>query len=318
MYHGTRVLVLGASGFIGRWVARGLAARGARTYLTVRDRANAERAFEGFDVKGQLVPIDLTDEAAVRAMYRELRPAITFNLAGYGVDRSEQDQSRYRLINEDLVRIICECIAGGRDSAWSGLDLVHTGSALEYGAIGGNLSEEAEPNPFEPYGRSKLGGTRLVSDSTAEGRLKGVTARLFTVYGPGEHAGRLLPTLLDAARTSGPLSLTAGTQKRDFTFVGDVEEGLLRLGLLPGAERPLVNLATGKLATVKEFIEITARILLIPSERLMFGALPARPEEMAHSAVAVDRLRSLLGWVPDTSIAEGVRRTLAFHTVHRS
>ena len=81
---------------------------------------------------------------------------------------------------------------------------------------------------------------------------------------------------------------------------------------------PLVNLATGKLATVKEFIEIAARILLIPSERLMFGALPARPEEMAHSAVSVDRLRSLLGWVPDTSIAEGVRRTLAFQTVHRS
>jgi nucleoside-diphosphate-sugar epimerase len=134
-------------------------------------------------------------------------------------------------------------------------------------------------------------------------------ARLFTVYGPGEHRGRLLPSLLEAATGDGPVPLTAGTQQRDFTWVGDVVEGLLRLGALGGEPPGLVNLATGRLVTVREFVERAAAVLRIAPERLRFGALPTRPEEMAHDDVSVARLERLTGWRPATSIEEGVRRT---------
>jgi nucleoside-diphosphate-sugar epimerase len=146
-----------------------------------------------------------------------------------------------------------------------------------------------------------------------------VTARLFTVYGPGEHSGRLLPSLLEAARTGTPLKLTAGTQKRDFTYVGDVAEGLLRLGLAAANLGEIVNLATGQLLSVRSFAETAARILHIPHRSLIFGFVQTRhQEETVHSEVALGLLRRLIGWVPPTSIDDGIRNTLDFEKKARA
>ena len=120
--------------------------------------------------------------------------------------------------------------------------------------------------------------------------LQALVARLFTVYGPGEHEGRLLPTLLNAARTGQPAELTNGLQQRDFIYVEDVAEGLLRLGLSCGTPGEVVNLATGHLTTVRECAETAARVLSLSAERLRFGTLPTRAEEMQHDPVTLDRL----------------------------
>jgi nucleoside-diphosphate-sugar epimerase len=310
-YSGTAALVLGASGFIGRWVARELSRNGARLTLAVRNPESAAAIFERWEVRGEIVAIDLTDLGAVAALFRRARPSVTFNLAGYGVDRSERDDQLSWQINERLVAAVCEAAAETVDTAWRGLHVVHTGSALEYGAIGGHLEEAAEPNPTTTYGQSKLAGTRTMTRLCERHRLRGITARLFTVFGPGEHAGRLLPSLIDGAASGGPLPLSEGLQRRDFTYVEDVTDGLLRLGLTEGPTTVL-NLATGNLARVRDFIEVAARILRIPDDKLRFGALPARPEEMEHAEVAVSRLRERLGWVPGTDIAAGIHRTLDF------
>jgi nucleoside-diphosphate-sugar epimerase len=122
----------------------------------------------------------------------------------------------------------------------------------------------------------------------------------------------LLPSLAQAAESGLPVPLTAGMQRRDFTFVEDVADGLLRLGVAEVPPGAIVNLATGTLETVRRFIEIAAGVLPLAPEQLRFGAIPTREEEMEHAAVAVDRLRALTGWIPPTGIAEGVRRTWTF------
>jgi len=304
-YHDVPVLVLGASGFIGRWVARALTAQGARLTCAVRDAAGAKSVLAGYGVQGDLAAVDLASPAAVRALCERVRPAVTFNLAGYGVDRGEVDQQVATRINTDLVGELAELTQASAAPDWSGLRLVHVGSALEYGSIGGDLDERSAPNPTTLYGRTKLAGTRLL-----DGHAGAVAARLFTVYGSGEHEGRLLPSLLAAARTGERLPLSAGTQRRDFTFVEDVAEGLLRLGA--ATTSGVVNLATGRLAPVREFVETAARVLGISADRLSFGALPTRPEEMAHEPVTVARLRAATGWVPATTVAAGIERTSRF------
>lgn len=301
------VLVLGASGFVGRWVARRLTAGGARVTGAVRDPDRARAVFAAYDIAAAVAAVDLADARAVERLFAATRPAITFNLAGYGVDRSERDEQTFTRINVDLVREIADLVEQHAVSGWPGLRLVHTGSALEYGAIGGHLVEDAEPNPTTTYGQTKLAATRCLA-----GHAAAVTARLFTVYGPGEHDGRLLPSLLEATRSEAPVKLSDGRQRRDFTFVEDVADGLLRLGLCRPAAGGTLNLATGTLHSVRDFVRIAARVLRIPEQRFEFGAAAARPEEMAHDAVAVDRIRSALGWVPDTTIEDGVAQTQQF------
>jgi nucleoside-diphosphate-sugar epimerase len=304
--------VLGASGFIGRWVARTLNERGAKTYVVVRDQSAAEAIFSAYGIHGDLFEVDLRDRDAVRRLYEKVRPSITFNLAGYGVDRSECDETTAYEINAHLVRFVGEVVAEIRDTTWPGQDLVHVGSALEYGTIGGHLGEDSKPNPTTLYGKSKLAGTLALADCCRTGGIEALTARLFTVYGPGEHRGRLLPSLLEAYRTGQRLQLTAGDQEKDFTYVEDVAEGLLHLGLAKAQPGEIVNLATGTLVSVRGFAEAAARVLRMPAEHLLFGTLPSRADDMKHSTVEVARLRGLTDWIPSTKIDEGIRRTRDF------
>jgi UDP-glucose 4-epimerase len=327
-YMGVRALVLGASGFIGRWVARRLTGLGARLHLVVRNPAAAAEVFSRYGISGQVHVVDLRERSAVRHLLASVRPAITFNLAGYGVDPTERDEAAAYDINLRLVEAAAEAITAIRGparsipldgSGWPGLDFVHAGSALEYGAIPGDLAEESQPDPTTLYGRSKLAGTRALAERSARGDLSAVTARLFTVYGPGERARRLLPSLLDAARTGRPLALTSGRQERDFTYVEDVADGLIRLGTIhqnrfDGLADPstVVNLATGRLTAVRDFVTQGATLLGMREDDLLFDAIPTRAEEMHHDPVSLERLRHLLHWAPQTTVADGIRRTWTF------
>ncbi len=314
-YHGIQAIVLGASGFIGRWVARALSRCGANVSLVVRDHLAAGKIFSKYGIDGEVCRLDLRDREAVRKLFARVRPAIIFNLAGYGVDPLERDKETAYCINTQLVQTVCEILSESQEAEWTGQRVIHVGSALEYGEIDGDLDEDSVPRPTTLYGKSKLAGTNLLTRCCREQGIKGLTVRLFTVYGPGEHDGRLLPSLLKAAETGQPVLLTAGVQKRDFTYVGDVANGLLRLGLTATAEPgEVVNLATGQLTSVRSFVEAAASILRIPSDKLRFDSRPTRAEEMQHSAVTIERLRQLTGWEPPTSVAEGICKTQCFHT----
>lgn len=302
---GRRALVLGATGFIGRWVARSLGEGDAELHLAVRDASIAASVLPAYSVAGTVHVVDLRDPAAVAALIAEARPWIVFNLAGYGVDPTQRDEASAYALNRDLVNHLCDALAD------TSTRLIHTGSALEYGRARGDLHEETVPEPDTLYGRSKLAGTRALAHRRSRDGIVGLTARLFMVYGPGERAGRLLPTLLDARNHTRRIALTEGRQRRDFTFVGDVAEGLLRLGLAAPDAPDVVNLATGRLHSVREFVDTAARVAGLERHRLGYGDLPGRAEEMAHEPVAVGRLRTTTGgWTPPTDIEAGIRATL--------
>jgi len=236
---------------------------------------------------------------------------MTFNLAGYGVDRAERDRDEAFSLNAASVRLLCQSAVEHSD-IWDGLTLVHTGSALEYGEASGDLHEGTTPSPVTVYGQSKLEGTLAIQEACRATDLRAVVARLFTVYGAGEHDGRLLPSLLETARENRELPLTTGNQLRDFTYVEDVANGLLILGMIPAACGLIVNLATGKLLSVRDFALQTAQVLRLDGGLLGFGQLPGREEEMAHNPVNINRLTALTGWRPPSDIATGVERTLAW------
>ncbi|MDX2044274.1 MAG: NAD(P)-dependent oxidoreductase [Acidobacteriota bacterium] len=306
-----RTIVFGASGFIGRWVSRRLCFAGVKPILVVRDLATAKPIFADYQIGGEIIQADVQRLDSVAELIGRVKPDVVFNLAGYGVDRSERDEETAYRINAHLVEAICKAMAVHRNPSWAGQNIIHVGSALEYGEIGGNLAEDSVVNPTTLYGKSKLMGTNLLTQFCRKLGVRGITSRLFTVYGTGEHDGRLLPSLFNVAKDGKPLPLTAGEQKRDFTYVEDIADGLLRLAVAESQPGEVVNLATGRLTTVRRFIETAASILNIPETNLQFGAIPTRAEEMQHDDVTVDRLRRITGWTPPTEIAEGIQQTIA-------
>ncbi len=308
-YAGVPVLVIGASGFIGRWVAGLLTKAGAELYLPARDCAGAKRTFLRYGIRGDIFKVDLLEFGRLRRLIGEIRPTVIFNLAGYGVDKSERSEELAYQINTELPKAICSSV-GSTPAAtnWTGQRVVHVGSAMEYGDVIGDLSESSPVRPTTLYGKSKAAGTEAVSSICREELIAGVTARLFAVYGPGESEDRLLPTVIAASRHNRSIELTAGTHKRDFTYVEDVAEALLRLGISDCPAGEIVNVATGNLTSIRSFVRTAADILNVEESRLSFGALPTRREEMAHDPVSIEKLLNLTGWKPNTKISDGVRK----------
>ena len=315
-YRGQRVLVTGASGFIGRWVARALAQAGAEAWLAGRDPAALEAVCRRYSFAGTPCIADLARPGEFKRLWNEARPAVTFNLAGYGIDREEKDDALAGQLNTGLVREILEALETAASTAWAGLRLVHAGSAFEYGAVPGTINEDTPATPVATYGRTKLAATELVSAAAGRG-LRAAAARLFTVYGPGEHPNRLLPSLMRAAETGETLPMTGGRQQRDFTYVEEVAEGMLRLGLQP---EPVgtVHLATGRLTSIREFALAAAELLSLREGQLQLGALPYRTDETQQGPTDVTKLKKLVFWKPSLTVREGIEKTIEFERAARA
>jgi nucleoside-diphosphate-sugar epimerase len=259
------------------------------------------------------VRADLGIPGSLGPLLADCRPHAVVNAVGYGVARDERADLIARRLNADLVEELAQAVVELEPKlpAWPGQRLVHLGSAFEYGSVEGQVTETTVCRPSTTYGTTKLEGTQRLSAVVERYGLRAVTARLATVYGPGEHPHRLLPSLLQAARTTETLSFTRGEQERDFTFVDDVAEGVVRLVSCKSLSDPVLNLATGRLTPVRAFAERAREMLGIPPDRLRFGDIPYREDEVWQGPIDVGRLQATLGWKPATSIDEGIRRTIA-------
>ncbi len=317
-YKDVRVLVTGASGFIGRWVARSLSRRGADLWLASRDVRRLSRVAGAYSFQGRMVPVDLEDLTACREMIARARPEIVFNLAGYGVDPAERDEKKAWRVNDELVGALAEALASDHQPGWGGLRLVHAGSGFEYGPAERIITEKTRERPDSLYGRSKLGGAARLRLFCAAHGFPAATARLFTVYGPGERPHRLLPSLFNASKTGRPLALTGGKQERDFTYVADAAEGLLRLGTVARVDGAMANLGRGRLLSVKAFALAAARVLGMPNHLLEFGKIPYREDEPKQPSVSTDLLQKLLGWRPTTTVERGIEKTAKFNILNPS
>jgi nucleoside-diphosphate-sugar epimerase len=304
--------VLGAKGFIGRWVAHALTAAGAKRVLVDRDVHRVKEICNAYDIRGKFFAVDIVAPGALKQLIREARPDIVFNLAGYGVNPAERDTSLAEALNTKLVAEIARVVAALPATDWPGQRFVHVGSAAEYGNVDGPVTESSPENPHSLYGETKLAGTRALAAAVDSRGLRAMCARLFTVYGPGEIAGRLLPSLMDAARTKKVLQLTAGEQQRDFVYVGEVAEALLRLGCIAGAAPSVVNVATGTLATVRAFVECAADLLRLEPGQLQFGAIPYRGDELYQGPVSTQLLEQCTQWKPAMTVRDGIRETISF------
>ena len=309
-YHGVTALVLGASGFIGRWVTRALVQKGARVVALARDPGAIGTARSWWNGPVEVVGCDVLDFASLAQSVAAVRPAITFNLAGYGVAAGERDAAVTQRLNADLVVALGTTLVTTRDPNWSGLALVNAGSSAEYGQTDGPVSGDGPAEPITEYGRAKLAGSLGLARLCQQQDLPGATARLFMVYGAGEHPHRLFPSLLRAARTGEAIALSDGRQRLDFTYVEDVAEGLLRLGVSKPAIGEIVNLATGRLTQVRTFVHTAAELLGMKPDQLRFGEAAPRSDDVRYGPVRTSRFHQITHWTASTSIVEGIRRTM--------
>jgi nucleoside-diphosphate-sugar epimerase len=161
--------------------------------------------------------------------------------------------------------------------------------------------------PHTTYGRCKLDLSRWAE---AFGRARGVSvasARLFFLYGPGEHPARLVPSVARALLAGTPAPCSVGTQQRDFLHVDDAAGALVALvrGELTGG----INVGSGEPVPVRTVIEHVARACGRP-DLVRLGARETPAGEPPLLVADVRRLRDELGWRPRIELARGLSETV--------
>lgn len=305
-----RAMVTGGAGFIGSNLVDALVADGAE--VTVLDdlstgrRANLAGALAA---GARLCEASVADPAAVREAFGVARPEVVFHLAAQiDVRRSVADPAFDALVNVEGTLAVLEAarLAGSRRVVY-----VSTGGAIYGEAPIFPTPEDAPVAPLAPYGQSKFAAEGYCSLYARLHGLSTVTLRLANVYGPRQDPlgeGGVVAIFCGRLLTGERATIYGdGRQTRDYVYVGDVVDAALLAAGAAGTE-PL-NVGSGTETTV---VELAAAMRGLGAGGFETAHAPERPGEVRRSCLDPDRAAGVIGWRPRTSLADGLRGTLAW------
>jgi nucleoside-diphosphate-sugar epimerase len=294
----SRVLVTGATGFVG-----------ARAVEHLRERGHEVHGISSRDVPDDPGTIwhrvDLLDPDAPKRLMAAVEPERLLHLAWYTEhDRFWSSPENLRWV-ESTLRLLRAFADGGGQRA------TLAGSCAEYDweTNGVCVEDETPLRPATLYGASKHATQLVASAYAAVAGIKLAWGRIFFLYGPGEHSERLVPSVASRLLRGEQAPVTAGTHVRDFMHVDDVARAFVEL--LDSDVSGPVNIASGKAVELREVIASIGLATGSP-ELIAYGALPQRAGDPAMLIGDVARLRDEVGFRPRIDLAEGLRQTVAW------
>ena len=291
-----RILVTGASGFIGAALKTRLLTQGVEIHAV--SRRNRESDDEGV----RWWTADLADASAAAAVVAGARPDVIFHLS------SHVDGSR-------ALGIVLSTFQSNLQAAVN-LMVAALETGCERFVLAGSMEEPhagtTEAVPSSPYAAAKWAASSYARMCHTLYHLPVVLLRIFMVYGPGQRDLRkLVPYVtLSLLRGEAP-RLSSGIRRVDWVYVDDVIEALVAAGQAPDVEGKTIDVGSGRLVGVRDVVTELVRITGA-SVQPIFGVLPDRPME-TEPAAEVDRTFPQLGWRPHTSLEAGLRATVDWY-----
>ncbi len=285
-WRGRRVLVTGATGFIGHAAALRLSSLGASVTRIAR------RPREG------VLAADLADPETCRRVLSDSPCDVILHTVGHPF--AARTLERVLPTFRDNLAATVHLLTAAAEQRTSRVVLCGSLEEPESGELRESLSS--------PYALSKSAASAYARLFHSLFALPVVTARLFMVYGPGQHDfTKLIPGSILKLLNGQPPEIASPQRPVDWIYVDDVVEGLLACAAAPGIEGRTIDIGTGVLTSVGE-IAHTLHTLIPGSPTPRLGNAP-RPNEQVRSA-RLDQTRSLLAWSPRVPLREGLERTI--------
>lgn len=291
----SRVLVVGASGYIGRHV-HGLLDRQADLTVSGTSRSGGP----------PWIRVDLAPDqsSAIVAVLAEQRPDVVVNCAGAVTGGVRELVAANVTGTANLIAALATVRPRAR--------LVHLGSAAEYGVAEPRepITEERRPDPVGAYGMTKLASTELVSLARNFG-LDTVVLRVFNPIGPGAPigslAGRVITELRRASDTSGTVRLGPLDAVRDFVDVRDVARAVLAAVRASTVDKAVLNVGSGTAVEVHTVVDGLAGLSGFTGTIDARGDGSARSAEVPWQQADIAAARRELGWRPGIGLADSLR-----------
>lgn len=300
-----KILITGGTGFVGANFAHFFVSRGDEVCLLVRRESNVWR-IKTIQDKIRLYKGDLLDATALKAMVHEMHPDVVLHFATYGAYPGKERDER-KMIETNILGTM-NLIQACRESKVQ--CFINTGSSSEYGEKAFPMQEEHLLEPNNAYGVTKAAATLYAQYAASQWGLPLVTMRLFSVYGPFEDKGRLIPNLMTACVSKSLLELVSPYIVRDFVFVDDVCDAYLktieRIQLIKGN---IFNIGSGvenSIAEVVLMVEQSAHVTI----KTRYGSMASKQTEPKRWVADISKTKKLLGWEPRFSLERGLQETL--------
>ncbi|MFF3855571.1 NAD-dependent epimerase/dehydratase family protein [Micromonospora sp. NPDC002575] len=286
----TTVLLLGATGFLGRHILARL-----DRHLTVRAPTRRE------------CDLVATDVAALAALLRREQPDVVVNAAGRIVGSAADHLRAHALATATLIEAMTLAVPSSR--------LIRIGSAAEYGRVphGIAVGEEHPAVPVSEYGTSHLAATRLAVLAASTGRLDTMVLRVFNPIGSGMPVENMLgrvSALLRTATQRGERSVSLGLHDtyRDFVDARDVADAVWAAISVRRPQAHVFNVGSGRAVPVRAAVRLLADAAGFTGT-VTDGSFPpdaARSAAVPWMCADIGRSARLLGWSPRHSLAEAV------------
>ncbi|MDQ3645195.1 MAG: NAD-dependent epimerase/dehydratase family protein [Actinomycetota bacterium] len=302
---GRRTLVTGAGGFVGANLIRRLRSEGAEVHAAVRPGAPPWR-FADLENDVVVHPVDLVASDAARRLVDDVRPHLVFHLAAYGAYSWQRDLRAMVEMNVLATQALLDACQQAEVER-----VVHAGSSSEYGDKDGAPAEDELLEPNSHYAVTKAAATHLCALAARTGPPV-VTLRLYSVYGPWEDPGRLVPTLLRLALRGELPPLVDPSTPRDFVYVDDVTEAFVRAATVPlPSPHRIYNIGSGQQSTVGDLVALVRSRLGVVTEP-RWGVHAPRAWDLRTWVADPGRAREELGWEAVTTLDQGLESTIGW------
>ncbi len=313
-WHGKRVLVTGAGGFIGSHLAERLVELGADVQALVH--YNALGTWGWLDrsprrAEMTVIPGDVCDRDSVRQAMQGAE--IVFHLAALiAIPYSYHAPLSYVRTNvEGTLNVLQAARELGVER------VVHTSTSEVYGTARYVPIDESHPLQGQsPYSASKIAADKLAEAFYLSFGLPVVTIRPFNTYGPRQSARAVIPTIITQALSGPVVRLGSLTPRRDLNYVTDTVAGFVCVAGAPAAIGQVINVGSGQEITIgdlaRTILDLLGRDLPIVCEEQRI-----RPENSEVERLCADnRQARALGWQPQVTLQEGLLRTIAWVEEH--
>jgi nucleoside-diphosphate-sugar epimerase len=302
-------VVTGGAGFIGSHLTEELIRRGERVRvvdsLITGNRTNLAHV-QGVDfVEGDLADLDVAKRAVGGADYVLHQAAIP------SVPRSVDDPITSNRANIDSTLNV---LVAARDAGVK--RVVYAGSSSAYGNTPTLPKREDMPtNPLSPYALQKLVGEQYMQMFTTLYGLETVTIRYFNVFGPRQdpsspYSGVISLFARALLENRSPTIYGNGEQTRDFTYVANVVDGVLRAVTAPAASGHVINVATGTSISLNRLFQVVRELT---GSRADVQYAKPRSGDVKDSLADITKARNLLGYSPSVPFEEGLRKTVEWY-----
>ena len=310
-----KILITGFAGFIGFHAAQAFLRRGWHVvgvdnfcdYYNValkRDRAARLGAEKPEDACLSLRELDICDIEGLKKVFDEMSPDVVLNLAAQpGVRYSITHPFVYQKTNLEGFLNVLECCRHAKKVP----KLVYASSSSVYG---GNKKKPFEESykvdtPVSLYAATKKANELMAHTYSHLYGMQTIGLRFFTVYGPWYRPDMALSLFADAMLHDRPIKVfNNGDMKRDFTFVDDIVDGIVRI--VEADNLPLYdiyNIGNHRSEKLMDVIETLAAALGVKPKMEM---LPMQPGDVYATYASIDKLHKAVGYVPTTTIREGI------------